>query len=196
MNNSTELPESFGAIHSALHVLVFAVFGIPQFIVTGVSIVALLTAKDVNWKMKVILINILVPDIFYFVSTTFYNLGYPVRVFLIGGNDVDVSYSCIISYLFYGIAFLAKVFGGVLFSVSVYIFTKYGVKKLKWIGIVSYIAITWVVIIMYRIILLVSNFKNIEITSRGGFCTFPLNPAFIASFTIDVLLFYSTSLWW
>ena len=189
MNNSTELPESFRAIHSVIHVLIFVVLPVPLVIVTGMSIVALLTAKDVNWKMKVVLINILVPDIIVFISLIFYDFGYPVRVYLIEGNDTDaIDVSCLISIILYGIAFLGSAFGGALFSVSVYIFTKHGVKKLKWIGILSYIATTWVLILMYRIIPIVFNLNTLGVISIGGFCIFPITPAFIVNITIDVLL--------
>ena len=189
MNNSIELSESFGAINSALHVLIFAVILVPQLTITSMSILALLTAKNVNWKMKVILINILVPDIIYFLSGFLFHLGYPVRFYLIKGNDTDaLDVSCLITLALYSIAFLGNAFGGALFSVSVYIFTKYGVKKLKWIGIVSYIATTWVINIIYRIVLYIINLNNIEITSRGGFCTWQLSQVIIAVYIIDVLL--------
>uniref|UniRef100_A0A1X7TNY2 G-protein coupled receptors family 1 profile domain-containing protein n=1 Tax=Amphimedon queenslandica TaxID=400682 RepID=A0A1X7TNY2_AMPQE len=189
MNNSTEFPESFLAIHSAIHVLIFVVLPVPLVTVTGMSIVALLTAKDVNWKIKVVLINILVPDIIVFISLIFYDLGYPVRVYLIEGNDTDaLDVTCLMSIILYGIAFLGNAFGGVLFSVSVYIFTKHGVKKLKWIGIISYIATTWVLILLYRIIPIVLNLDTLGVISIAGFCIFPITQAFIVNITIDVLL--------
>ena len=189
MNNSTELPESFRAIHTALHVLIFAVLSVPLVTVTGMSIVALLTAKDVNLKMKVILINILVSDIIYFLSQIFYILGYPVRVYLFEGNDTDAfDLSCLIFLVLYSTAFLGNAFGGALFSVSVYIFTKYGMKNLKWIGILSYIATTWVLILLYRIIPIVLTLNTLGVISIGGFCVFPITQAFFVIITIDVLL--------
>ena len=186
MNNSTEPQAVFPVLNSALHVLVFAVFGIPQFTITGMSILALLTAKDVNWKMKVVLINILVPELIVFLSGIFYNLGYPVRVFLIEGSSTDaLDVSCLIFLVLYSIAFLGNAFGGALFSVAVYIFTKYGVKKLKWIGIVSYIATTWVINIMYNTS---SFFSDFVVTSNNGFCSLQLNSYVITSYIIQALI--------
>ena len=189
MNNSTEPQANFPVLNSALHVMILVVFGIPQLTISVISILALLTAKDVNWKMKVILINILVPDVIYFLSATFFHLGYPVRVYLIEENDTDaLDVSCLIFLVLYAIAFFGNAFGGALFSVSVYIFTKYGVKKLKWIGIVSYIATTWVISIMYNSLAPTLNLNNIGITSRHGFCIFELNQFLIALYIIDFLL--------
>lgn len=74
MNNSIELPESFGAIHLAIRISIFVVFGIPLLTVGLTFIVALLTARDINWKIRVVLINI---------------LGCPVCVYLIEGYDND-----------------------------------------------------------------------------------------------------------
>uniref|UniRef100_A0A1X7SN30 G-protein coupled receptors family 1 profile domain-containing protein n=1 Tax=Amphimedon queenslandica TaxID=400682 RepID=A0A1X7SN30_AMPQE len=191
MNNSTELPESFGAIHSALHVSIFAVIGIPLFTISFTFIVALLTAKDVNWKMRVVLINILIPNIIYSLTALLYNLGYPVRVYLIEGNNDDaaITASCFLPIPFYGIANLGNAFGGLLFFVLVYIFAKYGLKKLKWIGIVSYIATIWVLILLFRLISILLNLNYLKaITSIGGFCIFPVDQTFIASFIVDALL--------
>ena len=190
MNNSIELSGAFGATNSALHVLIFAVILVPQLTITSMSILALLTAKNVNLKMKVILINILVPDLIYFLSGIFFSLGYPVRFYLIEGNNTDaLDVSCLIASILYGTAFYTNAFGGILFSVAVYIFTKYGVKKLKWMSIVSCIATTWVISIMYNSLAPTLNLNNIGITSRHGFCIFEFNQILTAVYITDVLVF-------
>ena len=75
-------------------------------------------------------------------------------------------------YIFFDIhnaGFIGKVFAGLLFAVSVYLFTKYSIKKLKWPGIISNIIVSCV--INLAVSLSVPFIVGSETGSRNGFCT-------------------------
>ena len=47
--------------------------------------------------------------------------------------------------MFHNAEIIGNVFAGLLFAVSVYLFTKYSIKKLKWPGIISYIIVSSII---------------------------------------------------
>ena len=169
MNDTSFDSDQFLAVHSAIHVLLFIIFVSPVLVLCVLCIFGLLPAKDINWKMKVILINILVPEIIVSLSGMFYLLGYPIRVHVIDKDDEgSTSVSCPLFLTLYNIAFLGNAFEGPFFVVAVFLFTKYGIKKLKWIGIVTYIAVSWVINTMCGVT--ISLLLGRKVTYRNGFC--------------------------
>ena len=55
--------EEFFVVNTAIHVFLFSVLTLPAMILCLVCIAALIFAKDVNWPVKVLLINILAADL-------------------------------------------------------------------------------------------------------------------------------------
>ena len=125
--------ELYQGINSALHLLLFTVFPLPTIGLCIVCILALLLAKGIGWKMRVILINILIPDIITSLASSVSYLGYPLRVY---STTLD---SCRVFISLYLTASYDSTFVGPFFAVSIYIFVKYDMKRLKWWIILSYI---------------------------------------------------------
>lgn len=186
-DNSTTTLDQFFAVHSALHV-VFAVLSIiPTAGLCGLHIVALVLVKDkINWKMRVVLVNILVPEFMTSVAGIFYLLGYPLRAYEVGADNTRSSnILCQIFLIFYNIGFFANVFGGPFFAVAVFIFTKYNVAKVKWWIIATFISVTWAIAVGLS---LAVPFTGSETPSRNGFCTIQQSVSGVVVFSIGVTL--------
>ena len=69
-----------------------------------IYIVGLLLTKKINWKIKVILVNVIAVDIVYSVGQVLWYLGYPLRAY--GGDESG--YSCVIAVSFLLETFVAK----------------------------------------------------------------------------------------
>ena len=55
--------EDFFIVNTAIHVSLFCALTLPAMILCVVCIAALIFAKDVNWPIRVLLINILAADL-------------------------------------------------------------------------------------------------------------------------------------
>lgn len=145
LNISSFDPLVFFATNTAIQTAFFAVFTLPTFILCGVCLVALLVTKKLNLKVRVVLINIFGAEIFYLTGVTVLYLGYPIRARY---GEVD-SASCLVVLSILLVGFCANIFTATtFFSVMVYLFTKYGPKKLKWYIIVPFIVVSWLILVI------------------------------------------------
>ena len=69
-------------IYTGPQVSIFFVSALPTVVLSVLIILALLVAKDIKWKMRVILINILVAEVVFSLSLCATYLGYPIREML------------------------------------------------------------------------------------------------------------------
>lgn len=139
-SNSSDInPELYRGIDSAVRVLLFLLLLLPATILYILCVIALSIAKDVSLKMRVVLINVLLPELASVIGTVIDDIG------MISGQPVI---PCIVAYSFISGQVHASIFVTPLFSVVVYIFLKHGDKKLKWSGIIIYAVIFWVVSII------------------------------------------------
>ena len=134
--NLTGIDENayFWAI-SSVFVARFVLITVPALVLCVLCVAALLIAKEINWQMRVILINIFAADVCYWLATAVQCLGFPVRARL----KPDEMLSCAVFFSLI-IASLTKFTAVALYATMVYFFIKYGVSKLKWIAIIVYIA--------------------------------------------------------
>ena len=66
----------FCANNSAVHLAFFIYLSLPGFILSVLYAVSLIAAKDINWKMRAILLNGLAPEFFNFVAYVMDDIGY------------------------------------------------------------------------------------------------------------------------
>ena len=167
-------PDTFYAVNSAVNILLFAVLPLPTLILCGVCILGLILAKDVNinWKMRVILLNILSPEVINVANVTFLYIGYPIRAFKNSEQDL----SCNIALTFAAISFTANVIVIPLFSIAIYIFLKYGVEKLKWSIIITMTIVSWLASVIFGV---VTFYQDTASYSSNGFCIVLLSSSIV-----------------
>ncbi len=162
-------PELFVGINSILHVLIFLLFPLPNLILSGLCVVALLTSKTLNRKIRVVLANVFVAEITHALSSFFIYLGYPIRASV---NDGDITCSIDGSFLFIGT--LSSLAAISLYTIVVYVLITVGVKKLKWNVIITYIVVSWGVNILAVLSLTVPRTVEVNVDgllkSIDGFC--------------------------
>ena len=164
MSNSTSsASDQFLAVHSSLAVLFYATIHLPTQVLGALYLVALLRAKGIHSKMKVILINNLIPDLLITVSSSFFYALHPLRAYVIGGRII----SCVISSFGFSIGQLDNILATPLFAFAVYVFVKYGLKKLKWYAIAGYILASWGISVA-SVVPLAWNVESFR--SSNGFC--------------------------
>ena len=156
--------ELFYAVNSAAHLFLFVAFTTPAFILCGLCVVALLLAEGIDRKMKVILINMFIPEIFSCFAGFVIDFGYPLRAFV--GSEMDKS--CDITLGFSLIFFVGATIFSPFFSIAVYVFLKCDIKKLKWCVIIPFLVISWMITLAVGVL----TFLNSNASSVNGFCVY------------------------
>ena len=131
----------FFAINTAATVFIFSVFILPSIILGLLCIAGLISTKKIDWKLKVIVANVIAIDIVYSLGNIVWYLGYPLRAY--GGDENG--YSCKIATSFLMGPFATKPASFALYSVVAYVFIKYGKDKIKWKYLVVYLIALWLV---------------------------------------------------
>ena len=154
-------PDVFAAFNSAINIGVFLTLTVPKLVLNVLCIVALLFAKTLNRKIKVTLINIFVAETVFSIGLSVKYIGYPIRV-----SNVDASgISCDIRVGFLFTGYLTNATAITLYAITVYLFIKYGKKKMKMCVIALSIAISWTVFSVIGIIV-----ASPAVTVSNGFC--------------------------
>ena len=150
-------------INPAVSISYFVFLCLPAIILFLLCVVALLLTKTININLRVILLNVFAAEISLLLGVTVLFLGHPARV----QDEETVNYSCnfLLSAIFCG--GIAKHPANSLYAIVVYIYIKYGLKKVKWYIIVLSIALTWVISLSVSLIPYTSSFN---IVSNHGFC--------------------------
>ena len=125
--------------NTAVNISIFTFLILPPFLLCLLCVLALVLAKDINLKIRLLLINIFTAETLYWFSFFVMYLGWPARFI---NEDVI---SCQLFNSLYTITNFLKLASTSLYAVGVYTFIKHGDKKLKWYVIITYIAVTWTV---------------------------------------------------
>lgn len=183
--------ELYFSVNAAIHAGIFTFTALPAFMLCLLSVVALFFAHEINWPMRVLIINILAAEIIYWVAFAFQILGFLPRAFIGGEGNV----SCVISICLAFVSSLLKFSSVALYAIKVYIFIQYGTKKLKWGVIIPYIVISWILSVALGTMPIFSIiFNPFVISVNNGFCfSDPNSPFFrayiaVAIFIIIILL--------
>ena len=145
----------------------------------------LLALETINIKIRVLLINVIAVEILGWLCYALVYLGWIVRL------NYNETTSCKLFFIAYNMVNLLKSSSGTLYTINIFLFIKYGEKKLKWSVIIPYIAISWVMIsIVSIIIVLVLPSDSVQYSSFGS-CF--LNTASSPLITIILVLLISQS---
>ena len=156
--------ELFFAANTAVNLSLFSVFTLPTIVFGTLCEIGLLLTKKINWKLKVILVNVIAVDIVYSVGQILWYLGYPLRAY--GGDDKG--YSCAIAPSFSISTFFARPASFMLYAIVAYVFIKYGEDRIKWRNLV----LSLITIQVFSLALFVSHTTGALDTTiaTNGFC--------------------------
>ena len=166
-------------VNVAINVCFFIFLTLLPLMLCVLVILALIFAKTINIKIRVLLINIFAAEILNWIGYAIFYLGWIVRL-----NHNETT-SCIMFYTFAVIFNIQKFTSGALYAVNIFLFIKYGEKKLKWYIIIPHIVLSWLiisVISILRAIFIPSNF----VRYINGICSVPIYTSVL--FTISTSL--------
>lgn len=170
------------SINSAVNVGLFFFAVLPTLILCLLCVLALFYADSINWKIRVLFINIFAGDICLWLALTILFLGYPVR-------QITLSvFSCAVSFSLLIVTGLQKFMSTSLYAIAVYIFLKHGINRLKWYFIIPYLVISWIVSIAIASSVYVSGFSSFS----DAFCDIaqaPFSTVPIVSVQVLALIF-------
>ena len=172
-SNSSTFDEGFYNVNSAINIGLVIVLTLPELLVCGLSLLAIVFAKEVNTKLRALLINILATDMAYSIGITASFLQYPIKAR--NASSGDISCSTILSILL--TSDVNKLVVVAVYAIMVYLFIKYNVKKLKWYTIVPSILIPWVLAVGLSQL---TYSREFGVSIEGGFCTIDPTPLYIA----------------
>ena len=155
-------PDLYFNVNTSAQVGLFFIAVLPTLILCLLCVVALLFASSINWQMRVVLINIFAADICTWLGLTVLFLGFPLRASVRMGGE----WSCSVALSLFNVGPQQKFSITALYAIMVYVFIKYGPRKLKWYAIAPYIGITWVVAIAIGIF----PYFNRSLFNSQGFC--------------------------
>lgn len=161
--NFTETEYLYFSINTAVNVVLFLTIVLPTLILCLLCMLATFFAEGINWPIRVLLINLFAADICTWTAVSVLFLGYPVRAGEHGGGYF--SCSAYVSLVFVGVV---QEFSGVaLYTVTVYVFLKHGLQKLKWHYIYVCLALSWIVSMAVG---LMPYFNAFGTSENDGFC--------------------------
>lgn len=149
-------------VNPIVSVSYFALLVFPTLLLIFLCVLALLFANAINVNIRILLLNIFAAEAAQLLGPLVLFLGHPARV-----NDMEsINYSCnfVFSAIFTG-AF-AKLPSTSLYAVVVYIYIKYGVKKLKWYVPLLFIVLIWTSSFTFGILPYLDVFRVVSIQGR------------------------------
>ena len=178
--------------NTAANISIFTFLVLPPFLLSLLCVLALVLAKDINAKIRLLLINIFTAETLGGFTFFFMYLGWPARFI----NEEGITCKMLLSLA--NLAGLLKFSGTSLYAVSVYVFIKHGDKKLKWYVIIPYIAVAWTVHVVTTTMGMPAYLEEYGAQNIGGFCTANLLSApyigMAVSLTVGAMLFLSIEL--
>ena len=152
-------------VNVALNVCFFIFLSLLPVLLCVLVMLALVLAKTINIKVRVLLINIFAAEILGWIVHAIFYLGWIVRL------HHNETISCKLLYATNLVANIQKLTSGTFYAIKIFIFIKYGEKKLKWYIITPYIVLSWLIITIISVpltILLPCDFVRYI---NGGICS-------------------------
>ena len=143
----------------AANISLFVVLVLPSLLLCILCALALIFSKEINKKIRLLLVNIFAAEICKWMAYTVFYLTWPVR--LLYQDD----FTCKLFFSLYAAATVQTFMAGALYAINVYIFIKHGKKKLKWRVVIPLAAISWIVTFVFAAMPYIEK----KITSNG-FC--------------------------
>ena len=142
-NLSEEMEEDILRFNAAAYSVIILVVLVPIFVFILVSIVAIVLTTKIHWKMKTLMLYVVVPEAMSALNQipeclyhTLYFLGIE-----------PASFCRVITYT-EAICFDSKVLATFSYSLSVYIVLKHGMSKLKWKVLITMLVVPLVFILL------------------------------------------------
>ena len=183
-NNITVDLELIYTYSSVLEIAHFVFIFVPAFILCVLCVVALVLAHSMNPWIRVSLINVFAAQMCFWLGMSFFYVGYPLRAY--GDEGID-NFSCFFGYSVNRIANTVVSAATLLYAVIVYSVIKYGKNKLKWYGMLIFIAISWAYALFLGVVPYFAGLDD-DLTNLLGFCrgTYE-SPLFFASGVIQLV---------
>ena len=167
----------------AVNITLFVLLVLPSLLLCILCVLALIFTDRINKKIRVLLVSIFAAEVCKWISNSVYYLGWPIR--LLHQDDV----SCKMSVSFIIIASLQSFMAYATYAVNVYIFIKYGEKRLKWYVVIPAVTISWMVSITAGI---GPYLDGLKVYSTNGFCTVDTNTFFkgyVSAIVVNAVFF-------
>ena len=180
-NLSEELVEDILRFNVAAYSLSILVVLVPTFVLILVSIVAIVMSRNVQWKMKTLMLYVVVPE-----AMTALNLiirGFN-HILYFQGIEPD-GFCRGIAYT-YAICFDFKVFATFSYSLCVYVVLKYGLLKLKWKVLITMLVVPLVFILLVNLTVLFD--KSLDSMELGHCFAGDTSSSLTAQYVIKVVL--------
>lgn len=113
--------EVYVTANSVVNASVFFFFVLPAFILCLLCVIGLFHAKNVKWQMLVLLVNIFVVEICFWLALSVTFIGFPFRA----ANLVKNDFSCNVSTSLFFAVILQRFTAVAIYSVMVYVFLKH-----------------------------------------------------------------------
>ena len=169
-NLSIEDADRYFSNTLAANVSITSVVVFPSLLFCLLCAVALIFAKGINNKIRLLLINICVADMCKWMAYTVFYLAWPLRILY------QDTFSCKLTISLFTVASTQVFMAAGLYATQVYTFIKYGEKKLKWCVVIPLQAVSWLV----TIIIAALPYADQDIFTVIGFCaTSPLSIMFL-----------------
>ena len=158
---------------------VFLVLVLPAIALDILCTLAVLYARPLKWKIRVVTVNIFIAEVGTWIAYCGHYLGFTGRAL-----NSEESFSCSVAYSAAILSSCARFTSIALYAVSVYVYVKYGVKKLKWVFVIVYLVVSWTVCVTIGMLAL---FPQYGAFNDKGFCVFDSNSWF---FRLSLYLFF------
>ena len=134
-------------VNVALNVCFFIFLSLLPLLLCVLVILALILAQTIHIKIRVLLINIFAAEILGWIVYAIFYLGWIVRL------NHNETISCKMFYTTFLVAGVQKFTSGTLYTINIFLFIKYGEKKLKWYIVTPYIVLSWIIITIISVLL-------------------------------------------
>ena len=153
MFNSTSSDDD-ASVNNIFRFSVFFFIIVPTAVFSGLCVVAILLAKDINWPMRVLLLNIFAGEFSALAFKSLLFIGVDTKI-------ITSDYSCRVVYNVLYTSTCVESSSVVLYSVMVYIFVKYSQNRLKWNILISFIAISWTGSVLFGLLTYTNGISTI-----------------------------------
>ena len=176
-NASTNLTGNVGELYTEVQLVFFFVFTLPTIVLSVVTIIAIVLAKDVDWNMRIILCNVFASKIINSFGLSMIFLGQPIRrLFGIGSLKISL-YLCGVTITFLVTGNGTNIGIITFYSILVYVFLRNNIKKVKWYMVAIPVTIIWVVSLLFGLVIFIFIQRNpAEVFVYKGFCPNDLTP--------------------
>lgn len=159
-------PELYYDGNISVNLLLFFFLVLPMLSLCMLCVVALVFAKEMNRKIRFLLVNVFASEICSWIGLGVLCLGWPIR------QQYHEEILCRVFISLFIVGGVQKFTSAAIYAINIYVFVKYGEKKLKWHFIITYAVFSWILAIAFGII---PYLKEHGTAGLYGFCRSNIN---------------------